>query len=258
MLAVRRGAHHVANPLDHVLASGDAMLVIGPWKRIRKLQSALHDFLVLALPSEIEDVAPEWRRAPLALAIVGGMVALSVAQAVPVVVAVLLAALLAVVTRCLTMEQAYRAVHWGTIVLIAGMMSVARALEKTGVVEVVVNGLVAELGWAGPYVMMSAIFFSTVGLSAVLSSTSGAIVLAPIAVAVANATGVTPHAMTMAVAIAASSAYVFPTASSLVMLVVGPGNYRFRDFARVGLPMLVMTWLVTLVMAPALFPFRND
>jgi di/tricarboxylate transporter len=254
VLAVRRGGAALDGFLDEELASGDALLVIGPWKRIRQLQSSLRDFVVLALPTEIEHVVPAWRRAPIAVTILAVMVTLSAFEIVPVVVAVLIAVLLAVGTRCLTMEQSYGAIQWSTIVLIAGMMSITRAMISTGAVDLVVDQLVAGIGGYGPHVMMTALFALTAASSAVLSNTATAVLLAPIAIRAASSFEIDPHAFAMTVAIAASAGFVVPMSSPAMMLVVGPGKYRLTDFVVVGFPMLVLTWIVTMLLVPILFP----
>lgn len=255
VLRVRRKNEDVADFPDQRIKSGDAMLVIGPWNRIRQLQSSLHDFVVLELPTEIERVAPAWQRAPFALAILALMVVLAAFKIVPVVIAVTICALLAVVSRCLTMEQAYASIHWSTIVLVAGMMSVALAMSKTGAIELLAESLVAGVGQTGPYVMLATLFAMTAGLSMLLTSTASAILCAPIAIQAAEALEVSPHAFAMAVAIGASAGFVMPVSSAAVMLVVGPGKYRLIDFIKVGFPLLILTWLVTIILTPLLFPF---
>jgi di/tricarboxylate transporter len=255
VLGVRRKNAALGGFLDQRLESGDAMLVIASWKRIRQLQSDRRDFVVLALPAEIEQDATAWRHAPMALGILALMVALSGFGIVPVVAAVLICALLAVATRCLTMEQGYGAVHWNTVVLIAGMMSIAHAMTKTGAVDLLVGHLVAGLGNAGPHVMLSALFLLASGLSMVLSNTATAVLVAPIALRAAAEMEVSPYAFAVTVAIASSAGFVMPVSSPAVMLVMGPGKYRVIDFVKVGTPLLVLTWGVTAWLAPRLFPF---
>jgi len=255
VLGLRRKNETLLDFLDTNIKSGDAMLVVGPWSRIRQLQTRLHDFVVLALPSEIERVALEWRRAPIAIAILLLMIALSVLKIVPIAISVMVCALLAVATRCLTMEQAYRAIHWNSIVLLAGMMSIAAAITKTGAIELIVAQLVNGIGGAGPHVMLAALFVLTSLLSMVLSGTTSAILLAPIAIRTAVELGVSPHAFAITVAIAASAGFIMPVSSSAVMLVMGPGKYRLADFFKVGFPMLILTGVVTILLAPLLFPF---
>lgn len=256
VLGVRRRNEAMKDFLNQRIESGDAMLVIGPWNRIRQLQSELHDFVVLVLPAEIEHVAPTWQRSPAALVILALMVALAAFKIVPVVIAVTICALLAVVTRCLTMEQAYAGIHWSTVVLIAGMMSVAQAMVKTGAIELLAGNLVAGVGQAGPYVMLATLFTLAATLGMVLTSTASAILCAPVAIHAAEALEVSPQAFAMAVAIGASAGFVMPVSSAAVMLVVGPGKYRLRDFFKVGIPLLFLTGLIAIILTPLLFPFQ--
>lgn len=255
VLAVRRGGTMVEGFLDEKLQSGDAMLVVGSWKRIQQLRNALHDFVVLALPAEFDNVAPASNKAPVALAILLLMVALSAFEVVPVVVAVLIAGLLAVLTRCLSMPQSYGAIQWSAVVLIAGMMSVTLAMTKTGTAALVADLLVAGLGASSPYVMLSVLFALTSVMSMALSNAATALLLAPVAIRVAQAMEVAPHPFAMTVAIACSAGFVMPVSSPAMMLVVEPGKYTVADFVKVGVPMLVLTWIVTVLLVPVLHPF---
>jgi di/tricarboxylate transporter len=252
-LRSRYGVHVLAE--DRSLQAGDALLVLGPWKKIGALQASTHDFLVLTLPVEIEQVAPSRSRAPAAIAILLGMVLLSAFEIVPVVVVVLMAALAAVFTRILSMADAYRAIHWSSLVLIAGMLPIATALTKTGGVDLIVDGMNSGVGGYGPYAMMTAIFFVSAGLGLFLSNTATAVLMAPIAIRAAEAMDVSPYAFAMTVAIAASAAFATPVSTPVVTLVVEPGHYRFIDFVKVGVPMLVLTWIVTVLLIPIIFAF---
>ena len=253
VLALRRRKKVVEGFLDEPLEPGDSLLLLGSWSGIARLQSD-SDFVVLTLPAELGELAPARSRAPAALAIVAGMVVLSAIDGVPVVLAVLLAALAVVFTGCLDMEEGYRSIHWSSIVLIAGMLPVADALQKTGGVDLIVEALTAAVGDAGPYVMMTALFFLTAGLGLVLSNTATAVLVAPIAVRAAEVLGVSPYPLAMTVAIAASAAFVTPVSTPVVTLVVEPGGYRFGDFVKVGVPLLVLSWLTTLAVTPLFFP----
>jgi len=256
VLGLKRNKKNFDGFLDQEIKSRDAMLVVGPWKRIGQLQSKLHDFVVLEFPAEIERVAPAPQRSPVALIILALMVGLATFDIVPVVIAVTICALLAVVTRCLTMEQAYLSINWSMVVLIAGMMSVAQAMVKTGAIELLASYLVQVAGQTGPYVMVAALFVLTAGLSMVLTGTASAILCAPIAIQAAETLEVSPQAFAMTVAVAASSGFVMPVSSAAIMLVIGPGKYRLMDFVKVGVPLLILTGLVTITLTPLLFPFH--
>jgi di/tricarboxylate transporter len=209
----------------------------------------------VARPRELSEIAPARDRAPWALVILTMMVALAALEVMPVVAAVLIAALAAVFARTLSMEDGYRAIHWSSIVLIAGMLPIADALEKTGGVDLIVDVLVERLGYATPTFMMSLLFFLTAALGLVLSSTATAVLVAPIAIRAAEVIDVSPYPLAMAVVIAASAAFVTPVSTPVVTLVVAPGGYRFMDFVKVGTPLLVLAWLTTLLVTPIFFPF---
>jgi len=251
---LRRAGDVIEDFSDEPFAAGDTLLVQGPWKRIDQLQSVSHDFIVLALPHEMSEVAPARRRAPVALLILLAMVLLSAFEIVPVVVAVMLAALATVFTGCIDMEESYHAIHWSSIVLIAGMLPLADALSMTGGIDLIVDGLLAAVGDAGPRTMMSALFVMTAGLGLVLSNTATAVIMAPIAIRAAEQLSVSPYAFAMVVAIAASAAFATPVSTPVVTLVVEPGNYRFGDFVKVGGLLLVLTWAVTILVVPIFFP----
>jgi di/tricarboxylate transporter len=228
--------------------------VAGSWNRIAKLRDEMHDFVLLELPAEFEEVRPAHRRAPIAIGILLGMVLLSASGLVPVVAAVLIAALAAVATRCLTMEDAYRSVSWSSVVLLAGMLPVADALEKTGGTDILVNSVVSGLGSSGPYAMMTLLFFLTAGLSLFLSNTASAVLIAPVAIHSALAMGVSPYPFAIIVLIGASAAFASPVASPVVTLVVEPGRYRFVDFVKVGTPLMLLTYIVAIIVTPIIFP----
>ena len=254
-LGVRRKGVVLEDYLDQDLQIGDAILVVGSWKKINALRADDHDFVVMTIPIELRDVVPAPSKAPHVIAIFAGMVALSVFEIVPIAIAVLLAAVATVLTRIISMEEAYRSIHWSSLVLIAGLLPIAKAMIKTGGVDVIVDGMISAVGDFGPYAMMSVLFFITAGLGAFLSNTATTVLMAPIAIAAAGAMGISPYAFVMTVAIAASAAYATPVSSPVTTLVVEPGRYRFADFAKMGTPLLVLTWAVAIVLIPILFKF---
>jgi di/tricarboxylate transporter len=255
VLGVQRGKKSLGDYLDQPLDVADLLLVAGSWNRISRLNNRKHDFVVLEMPVEYADARPAHQKAPIAIAILAAMVLATVLNIVPVVTAVLMAALATIVTRCLTMEDAYRAIPWSTIVLLAGMLPVADALNQTGGTEYLVSGLVNSVGSAGPYAMMTLLFVLTCGLSLFLSNTATAVLIAPVAIQAAEALDVSPYPFAIVVLIAASSAFASPVASPVVALVVEPGRYRFVDFVKVGGPLILLAFLVTMLVTPLLFPF---
>jgi di/tricarboxylate transporter len=255
VLGMRRNFQAVDDFEDVSLHSADSLFVVGRWKKIQQLSQKSRDFVVTEYPREHVDMVPSYRRMRIALLILAGMVGLAMFNIVPLVVAVMLASLAAIFTRCMTMEDAYRSIHWSSLVLLAGMLPLADALDKTGGTAMVVDALMAASGDAGPYFLMTLVFFLTASIGLVLSNTTAAVLVAPIAIHAAATIGVSPYPLAVAVVIAASSSFSTPVATPVVTLVVEPGRYKFVDFVKTGVPLLFLTYLATVAIAPLVFPF---
>lgn len=239
--------------VEEKLRLADTLLVVGPWKAIRQLQSQPKDFLVLSLPAEIDQVAPARSRAPFALISLAVMVGLMVSGMVPNVVAALIGCVLMGAGRCIDMDSAYRAIHWQSLVLIVGMLPFALALQKTGGIDLAVRGLVSVLGGAGPYAILACLFALTALIGLFISNTATAVLMAPVAISTAQQLGMSPYPFAMTVALAASAAFMTPVSSPVNTLVLGPGQYRFADFVKVGVPFTLVVMLVTVFMVPWFF-----
>lgn len=236
------------------LEFGDTLLVAGAWKDIALLQEVSDDFLILDLPKELEEVSPNKEKAPYALGILAGMLLLMTFNLVPSVTAVLLAALAMVITGALSMNDAYRSLNAQSLVLIAGMLPMAIALDKTGGVLFIANALVDGLGEYGPFALMAGLFVLTSIFSQFISNTATTVLVAPIAVAAASVLDVSVYPILMTVAIAASTAFATPVASPVNTLVLGPGGYRFIDYVKMGVPLQIIVMIITLLAVPILFP----
>lgn len=255
VVGLRRNREAVVDGLlEAKLKVGDTLLVVGPWKDIRQLQSRGRDFLVLGLPMEVDEAAPAASQAPHALFSLAVMVILMVSGLVPNVMAALIACLLMGAFRCIDMDSAYRAIHWQSLLLIVGMLPFALALQKTGGITLAVNGLVGVLGGAGPYAILASLFALTALIGLFISNTATAVLMAPVAVATAKALGASPDAFAMIVALAASAAFMTPISSPVNTLVLGPGRYRFGDFVKVGVPFTILVMIVSVVLVPWLLP----
>lgn len=237
------------------LRFGDTLLVEGTWEKVGLLREETRDFVVVGQPREMAEAARPARRAPIAVAIMVGMLVLMTLDLVPNVTAVLLAAAAMVLTGCLTMEDAYASMNWESVVLIAGMLPMATALQKTGGIQFIAGGLTASLGQAGPLAVMAGLFVLTSLFSQFISNTATTVLMAPIAFQVAASLGLAPHAFLMAVAVAASTAFSTPIASPVNTLVLGPGGYRFADYFKVGVPLQILVVVAALLILPILFPF---
>lgn len=258
VIGLRRSGKPIEEPpADKKLKMGDVLLVIGTWKAIRALQSQTREMLTLTLPAEYEQAAPATRRAPYAAACVALMIGLMISGVVPNVVAVLSICLLLGLFRCIDMESAYKAIHWPSLVLIAGMIPLATALEKSGGVELAANFLIDHLGAAGPRAMLASLFLLTAVIGLFVSNTATAALLAPVAIGLAKHLNAAPQPFVMTVAIAASAAFMTPISSPVNMLVMGPGRYRFGDYVKVGVPFTVCVLVITVVLVPWLFPLYS-
>ncbi|MYM63036.1 SLC13 family permease [Pseudomaricurvus sp. HS19] len=255
VFGLRRNQEAVDDYDEVPLAASDSLLVAGPWYRLRALSQQNHDFVVLESPQEAEEVVPARRHMPLALALTGAMVVVSMLNWLPLVAAALLAALGGVVGRCLTAQEAYRAIHWSSLILLAGMLPLAAALQKTGATDLIIATLLQVSGGSHPLLVLTILFFATVLLTNILSNTTAAILMAPIAIGAAEALNLSPYPMAIGLLMAASSAFLTPVASPVVTLVVEPGNYRFMDFVRLGIIPVLIVFAVAVLVVPLLFPW---
>ena len=253
---LRNGVPLEGNLVQTKLLFGDSVLVGGGWRQIELLQAEHENFLVLNLPREMDEIAPNRKKAPWALGIMGGMLVLMTFKLVPSVAAVLLAALAMVFARCVSMKNAYASINWESLVLIAGMLPMATALEKTGGIQLIVTGLVGSLGELGPIALMAGLFLLTSIFSQFISNTATTVLVAPIAMIAATNMGISPYPLLMTVAIAASTAFSTPVASPVNTLVLGPGGYKFNDFAKLGVPLQLLVMALTLLAVPMLFPLK--
>ncbi|MBW1982618.1 MAG: SLC13 family permease [Deltaproteobacteria bacterium] len=256
LAALRQGKPLKEDLLETPLAFGDSLLIGGGWSHIDLLQGKQKDFLVLNLPAEMAEVAPNRSKAPWALAVTLVMMLLMTFKIVAAVTAVLLAALAMVLLGCVNMKDAYRAVNWESLVLIAGMLPMATVLEQTGGVELIVTSLTSMLGDSGPLALMAGLFIVTSVFSQFISNTATTVLVAPIAFGTAMEAGVSPYPFLMTVALAASTAFATPMASPVNTLVLGPGGYKFNDFIKIGVPLQVLALVVTLLVVPLLFPLK--
>lgn len=245
---------------DEPLRFGDTLLVAGTAEAFEPLlreQRYFGDFVVAAVPRELEEyaaarIAPQ---APIAVAIVLGMLVVMATGWLPTVTAALVAALALVLTGCVGVASVYRRMSWESLVLIAAMLPMATALQKTGGAALIATGLATSLGAYGPLALLVGVFLLTSVLSQFISNTATAVLVMPIAIAAANQAGVAPEPLLMTAAIAASTAFSTPIASPVNTLVLSPGDYRFVDYARAGVLLQILVLAICMLVVPLLFPF---
>jgi di/tricarboxylate transporter len=252
VLAVwRQGQAYRSNLRDMALRFGDALLLYGRRERLRVLGEE-PDFLVL---SEAAQEAPRSNKAPIALLIMAVVLIPVILDLVPIAISALVGIVLMIVTRCLTMEEAYRAIEWKAVFLIAGMLPLGIAMDQTGTAKFLAEGMVSLVGELGPLAVLAGLFILAALASQVMPNPAVAVLLAPIALSTAQDLGVSPYPLMMAVAISASAAFLSPVGHSANILVMGPGGYRFADYMKVGIPLTVVVLLVVLVIVPIVWPF---
>lgn len=247
----RKALHdvHVAR-----LRAGDTVLVVGPWKGIFALQSVEHDLVSLALPVETDALVPAPDKAPYALLSLAVVVVLMLTDWLPNVMAGLIGCLLIGLFRCINLDTAYRAINWRALILIIGMLPFAIALKRSGGVDLAAQYLLyLSEGW-GQAGQVAIVFVVTVCLGIVISGTATAVLMGPVAISLAEASHVAPHAYVMGVAIASSAAFMSPISTPSNALVSVAGGYGFTDYLKLGTPLMVLTLLLSMVLIPWLFP----
>lgn len=259
VLGVKRKGDYIRDGLKEVqLAAGDVLLVQGTWANIARLGGQEDNWVVLGQPLEDAARVTLDYKAPLAAVIMGLMICLMVFDSIPVapVTAVIIAGLLMVLTGCFrNVEAAYKTINWESIVLIAAMMPMSLALEKTGASAYISQALVAMLGSYGPYALLAGIYFTTSLMTMFISNTATAVLLAPIALGASAELGVSAYPFLFAVTVAASMCFASPFSTPPNALVMPAGNYTFMDYVKVGLPLQIILGIVMVLVLPLLYPF---
>ncbi len=255
VLDIRRPGHAQKLSLkDTPLRFGDTLLVQGSWENILALKKQMRDFVVLGEPEGRLSEAKR-SKAPLAALILIGMLIAMVGEFVPLATASMAGALLMILSGCVKIDEAYGFIDWKSIVLVAGMLPMSTALEQVGLISLISEKLTSSLGALGPLWMLAGLFLLTSLFTQVLSNTATAVLLAPLALATAQNLGVQPQAFLMAVGVGASMAFASPVASPVNTLVMAAGSYRFSDYLKIGLPLILLMTIVSVLFLPLLWPF---
>ena len=255
VVGLRRGktARKPYNLRQVVLKVGDTLLLAGPWRTIRKLQEDSHDLVVLNLPREFDEVLPAASKAPYAVLTLAVVVALMATGIVPNVHAALIGCLMMGFFGCINLDQAYRSIQMKSLIMIVGMMPFAMALDRTGGVDIAAHAVVALTADTGTYSILALLFAITVILGLFIVNTANAVLMIPVALAIAKELQASPYPFAMIVALAASSAFMTPI-SPINTLVATAGDYSFADFIRIGLPLTLIVMVVGVLMVPWVFP----
>lgn len=259
VLGVKRGDEYITdNLIAAKLHVGDMLLVQGEWTNLAHLATDTSNWVVIDQPEKTADKVLLDYKAPVAAAIMLLMIAMMVFDFIPVapVTAVIIAGLLTVFAGCFrNVEAAYKTINWESIVLIAAMMPMSTALEKTGASALVSQGLVESLGSMGPTALLAGIYFTTSLMTMFVSNTATAVLMAPIALVAARQVGVSPYSFLFAVTLGASMCFASPFSTPPNALVMKAGGYTFMDYVKVGLPLQIIIGVVMTFVLPLLFPY---
>ena len=255
VIGIRRGLSALKEGIaEEVLKLGDTLLLIGPWNAIESTRSISGDFIALNLPAEHAEVLAVRGRAVQTVVCLAIVVGLMVSGWIPNVQAALLGCLLMGALGCVTLESGYRSIDWKTIVLIVGMLPFSLALERTGGVDLASDALRTLIADMGPRGVLAVLFILTALLGMFISNTATAVLMAPVAMSIAEDLNFSLYPFAMVIALAASTAFMTPVSSPVNTLVVTPGNYTFGDFVRVGVPFSIVVMIVTVALVPIILP----
>ncbi|CUQ65549.1 SLC13 family permease [Candidatus Nitrospira inopinata] len=253
VLAIRHHGKVVHENLNsRILRSGDVLLL----NVRRDSLTRLRESPAFVMISDVELPTFRTHKLVTALVIVAGVVGAAALHLVPIVVSAVAGCVLLVLTGCLTMQEAYGAVEWRIIVLLAGVLTLGIALEKTGAALLLSKWLIATVGIWGPVALVSALYLATSLLTEAMSNNATAALLAPIAIAAAQSMNLNPRPFLMAITFAASASFMTPVGYQTNTLIYGPGRYTFADFVRVGTPLNILFWILATLLIPVFWPFQ--
>ncbi|WP_420024446.1 SLC13 family permease (plasmid) [Cereibacter azotoformans] len=237
------------------LAVGDTLLLQGTWPALEaRLKPA--EVLMVNSPDLVRRQAlPMGPGAWNMLAILGAMVVLLATGLVPPAIAGVLAAGAVLLSGIQSVDQVYRAINWTTIILMGAMMPLSTAMQQTGAADLLATGLVDMIGDAGPHLLLAGLFVLSGVMGQIISNTATALIVIPIAVVAAAQMGVSPQPILMAVCLASAAAFLTPVATPTNLMVMEPGAYRFGDYWKLGLPLMIWFFVIAVVLVPIIWPF---
>jgi di/tricarboxylate transporter len=248
----REGETVGADLADERLQIGDALLLLGPRDRLQLLDSD-SDFLIL---TPLGRKPPDTRRAPLAAAIMLGVVVSVMLGYAPISVAAVVGGTIMVLTGCLNMEQAYRAIDWRAIFLIAGMLPLGTAMQNTGAATYIADQVMILLGDAGPWPVIMGLYIVTAMATMIIPTAALVVLMSPIVLSAMGDMGYAPETAMMAIAMAASASFTSPISHPANILVMGPGGYRFVDYLKVGVPLTIVVFIAVMILLPIIWPLQ--
>ncbi|MGH1385199.1 SLC13 family permease [Kordia sp.] len=236
--------------------AGDAFIIRGTWERIEALKNVYKNLVISGSPESMaKNVDKLTYKSYISLAMLLLMIALLVFKIVPGAIAAMICAGVILITGCVPMAKAYKGISWISVIMIAAMIPMGIALQKTGIAELAANSLVTNLGSIHPIVLLGGIFLLTTGFSQAINNSATAVLMAPIAILAAQSLGISPEPFMIVVAISASTAFLTPVGTTTNAMVMAAGDYKFMDYLKVGAPLLLIFFIISLVLVPLIWPF---
>ena len=238
------------------IKAGDALLIRGTWENIGELKNLYKNVVICGSPEGMaKDVEELTTRSYIALGSLVLMVLMLVFGWLPGPIAALISAGIILITGCVPISKAYKGISWTSVIMIAAMIPMGLALQKTGAAQLAANGLVDYLGSFHPVALLGGIFLLTTAFSQTINNSATAVLMAPIAFLAATTLGISPKPLMICVAISASTAFLTPVGTTTNAMVMTAGGYRFTDYVKVGGPLLLLFFVTTLVLVPLIWPF---
>ncbi|WP_298880828.1 SLC13 family permease [uncultured Polaribacter sp.] len=238
------------------VSAGDSFIIRGPWEKIEKLKDQHKNVVVVGSPEEmLKDVDELTPKSYIALGALVLMIALLVLKAVPGAIAALISAGIVLFTGCVPFSKAYKSISWISVVMIAAMIPMGVAIQKTGAAEMISNSLISFLGKENPTLLLGGVFLLTTTFSQFINNSATAVLMTPIVIMAAATLNVSPEPLLITVAISASTAFLTPIGTTTNAMVMSSGGYKFMDYLKVGFPLLILFVITTLILVPIIWPF---
>ncbi len=241
---------------DIVIKAGDAFLLRSTWEHIDDLKQQHENLVIIGSPEGMaKNVDNLNGKSYIALGALVLMIVFMVFKIVPGSIAALISAGIILLTGCLPITKAYKGISWTSVVMIAAMIPMGIALQKTGTAQVIANGLVEYLGAIHPIMLLGGVFLLTTTFSQVINNSATAVLMAPIAILAASSLNLSPEPFMIVVAISASTAFLTPIGTTTNAMVMTAGGYKFMDYLKVGAPLLLIFFIISLILVPVIWPF---
>ena len=238
------------------MEAGDAFVIRGTWENIENLQSLYENLVISGRPEALsKDVSTLNVKSYIAMGTLVLMILLLVFNVLPGAMAALICAGIMMITRCVPIAKAYKGISWTSVVMIAAMIPMGLALQKTGAAQMAADGLVSALGSVHPTALLAGIFLLTTAFSQTINNSATAVLMAPIAFIAASSLGVSPKPYLITVAVSASTAFLTPVGTTTNAMVLTAGGYTFLDYVKVGGPLLLLFFIATLLLVPLIWSF---